>query len=132
MFAFPWFPLGYMLPGGSVGRLQQEGSGYQIVDNQAHDSVFLVLERTALVATGAEKVLDLTHDRFHLIEFGGRSYLSRLFERSEQPVVVRDWPKVVGLPTSSEALTLGKAVRRLREVFPKADVGGSLFLPTFS
>jgi cell division protease FtsH len=132
MFAFPWFPLGYRLPGGSVGRLQREGGGYQIVDNQAHDSVFLVLERTALVATGAETFLDPTHDGFHLVEFGSRLYLSRLFERSEQPVIVRDWPKVMGLPTSSDASNLGKAVRRLREAFPKADVGGSLFLPAFN
>jgi cell division protease FtsH len=132
MFAFPWFPLGYTLPGGSIGRLQHEGGGYQIVDNQAHDLVFLVLERTALVAIGAEKFLDPVHDGFHFIEFGGRSYLSRLFERSEQPVRVRELPKVVGLPTSSDASNLGKAVRRLRETFPKADVGGSLFLPTFN
>jgi hypothetical protein len=67
MFAFPWFPLGYTLPGGSIGRLQQEGGGYQIVDNQAHDLVFLVLERTALVAIGAEKFLDPVHDGFHFI-----------------------------------------------------------------
>jgi|SRR5581483_1509563 len=132
MFAFPWFPLGYALPGGSVGRLQEEGSGYQIVDNQAHDSAFLVLEKTSLVAIGAEKLLDPTHDGFCSIEFGGRAYLSRLFERSEKPIVVRDWPRVMGLPTSSDASSLGTAVRRLREAFPKADVGGSLFLPTFN
>ena len=132
MFAFPWFPFGYTLPGGSIGRLQQEGGGYQIVDNQARDSVFLVLERNALVATGAEKFLDPTQDGFHLVEFGDRSYLSRLFERSEQPVRVRDLPKLMGLPTSSDASNLSKAVRRLREAFPKADVGLSLFLPTFN
>lgn len=132
MFAFPWFPLGYPLPGGSIGRLQQEGGGYQIVDNQSRDSVFLVLEGAALVATGAEKLLDPSHDGFHLIEFGGCSYLSRLFERSEQPLMVRDLPKLMGLPTSSDASNLGKAVRRLREEFPKADVGASLFLPAFN
>jgi hypothetical protein len=132
MFAFPWFPLGYRLPGGSIGRLQQEGGGYQVVDNQACDSVFLVLERTALVTTGAEKFLDPAHDGFHFIEFGGRSYVSRLFERSEQPVMVRDLPKLMGLPTSSDASNLCNAVRRLREAFPKADIGASLFLPTFN
>jgi hypothetical protein len=85
-----------------------------------------------LVATGAEKFLDFTQYGFQLIEFGGRSYLAQLFERSEQPVIVRDLPKMVGLPTSSDASNLGKAVQRLREAFPKADVGGSLFLPTFN
>jgi cell division protease FtsH len=83
------------------------------------------------VAIGTERFLNPDHDGFHLVEFGERSYLSRLFERSEQPVLVRELPKVVGLPTSSDASNLGKAVRHLRKAFPKADVGGSLFLPTF-
>jgi hypothetical protein len=132
MLGFPWFPLDYVLPGGSIGRLQQEGNGYQIVDNKARDSVFLILDQKSLVTAGAEKLLDPVPDRFHLIEFNGRSYLTRLFDRSERPLVVRDMPKVVGLPTSSDALNLGNALRRLREAFPKANVGGSLFLPTFN
>ena len=132
MFAFPWFPVGYALPGGPVGRLLREGSGYQIVDNQTGESASLILESATLVAMGAYKFLDPINDGFYFGEFGGRSYLSRRFERSEQPIIVRDWPKVMGLPTSSDASSLGKALRRMREVFPKAELGGSLFLPSFS
>jgi hypothetical protein len=132
MFTFPWFPLGYNLPGGAVGRLNHEGSGYQIIENKEQDSVFLVLESTALAATGAEKFLDLAHDGFCSIDFGGRSYLSRLFKRGEQPVVISEWSRVMGLPTSSDASSLGKALARLREGFPKADIGASLFLSTFN
>jgi cell division protease FtsH len=130
MSGFPWFPLGESLPGGVVGRLQQEGVGYQLIRNQAQDSVFLVLNNNSLLAEGARKLLDLTSDGFHSIEHNGQSYLSRLFEKGELPVIVRDWPRVMGLPTSSDATALSGAVRRLREAFPNADVGGALFLPT--
>jgi hypothetical protein len=129
MSSFPWFPIGHKLPDGSVGRLQQEGAGYQIIQNQAQDSVFLVLENACLATKGAEKLLEPSGEGFRTIEFGDRSYRLRLFEKNEQPVIVRDWSKVIGLPTSSDVFALGKAIRSLRGEFPKADVGGSLFLP---
>jgi hypothetical protein len=132
MAGFPWFPFGHRLVGGSVGRLQQEDVGYQIVRNQANDSVFLILESSSLIAEGAEKLLDSVRSGFYPIEFGGRSYLSRLFDSSEQPLVLSDWPQVMGLPTSTDAYSLAKAVRRLRETFPTADVGRALFLSPLS
>lgn len=131
MPGFPWFPLAHELPGGSVGRLQREGVGYQLIQNQAQDSVFLILEAQAFVWKTAEKMSDLASAHFHPIEFGDHSYRLLQFKMSEQPAVLRDWPAVVGLPTSSEASALGDAVRALREKFPKAEIGSSLFLPEF-
>ena len=130
MSSFPWFPIGHKLPDGSVGRLQQEGAGYQIIQNQTHGSVFLVLENACLAAKGAEKLFDPSGEGFHSIEFGDRSYRLRLFEKNEQPVIVRDWSTATGLPTSADVFVLGKAIRSLRGEFPKADVGSSLFIPT--
>jgi cell division protease FtsH len=131
MSGFPWFPLGHRLPGGSVGRLQHEGIGYQMFQNQAQDSVFLVLENECMVAKGAEQLLAPVDAHFHSIEFGRQSYLLRLFQKAEQLVVVRDIPITIGLLTSSDTTVLGKAIGCLREAFPKADVGSSVFLSAF-
>ena len=103
----------------------------QIVQNQRDDSVFLILRSASLLARGVEKLLDPGRAGFQSVEFSGQSYLSRLFGKSEQPVAVRDWSKVMGLPTSSDASWLSSAVRRLREAFPKADVSSAIFLPAF-
>ena len=131
MSGFPWFPIGYKLPDGSVGRLRKEGNGYQIVLDQSEEGVFLILESGSLAQEGAQKLLGSAFDEFHSLQFGGRSYISRLFERGEEPVVIRDWTKTMGLPTSSDVSAVGNAIRHLREAFQNADIGGALFLPAF-
>jgi hypothetical protein len=50
MAAFPWFPIGHKIPGGAIGRLLQEGQGYQVVQNQGRDSLFLLLDKASFVA----------------------------------------------------------------------------------
>jgi cell division protease FtsH len=131
MSGFPWFPIGHGLPGGSVGRLRQEGIGYQIVSDQTKNATFLILESGSLASEGAKNLLGSAITGFHSSEFAGRSYLLRRFEKAEEPIIIRDWSKVMGLPTSSDTATIGNAIRRLREAFPKADIGGALFLPAF-
>src|ERR1700687_5403458 len=115
---FPWFPLGYAVPGGNIGRLTQEGAGYQIVTAHGADQVILVLESGSLVSEGARTLLDPASDGFGNFEFTGRSYWSRSFDKDHEPITIVDWPKVKGLPTSSDASALGEAIRRLRLAFP--------------
>jgi hypothetical protein len=131
MVAFPWFPIGHKIPGGAVGRLLQEGQGYQVLQNQAHDAVFLVMDKSSLVAKAATKSLYRLDGDFRTFEFGGRSYFSRLFDKTSPPIIIRDLPKVMGLPTSSDAAGLGRAIEQLRSAFPNAEVASSLFLPEF-
>src|SRR5713101_2901139 len=131
MPGFRWFPLGHNLSDGKVGRLRQEGDGFQIIADQESEGTFLVVEDGSLVSDGAHALLDLARDGFRHFEFGNKAYLSRLFEKDEEPLIIRDWRNVLGLPTSSDALALAKAIRRLREVFPKADCGLAIFLSAF-
>jgi hypothetical protein len=129
MAAFPWFPIGHKILGGAVGRLLKEGQGYQIVQNQGRDSVFLLLDKTSFVANAAATLLKHMDQDIPNFEFGGRSYFCRLFEKTKQPITVRDLPNVIGLPTSSDAAGLGRAIQQLRKAFPHAEVASSLFLP---
>jgi Cdc6-like AAA superfamily ATPase len=131
MVAFPWFPIGHKIPGGAVGRLLQEGQGYQVLQNPGHDAVFLVLDKSSLVAKAAAKLLQHLDEDFRTFEFSGRSYFSRLFDKAKQPIIVRDLPKVIGLPTSSDTAGLGQAIEQLRSAFPNTEVASSLFLPEF-
>jgi cell division protease FtsH len=132
MQGFPWFPFGYGLPGGSVGPLRNEDVGYQVVATQEINKVALIVESGSLVSEGVQKLLDSSTNGFSSFECGGHSYLSRIFDNEEQPVIVRDWPKAIGLPTSSELSGLGRAIGRLRETFPTADVGRAIFLSKFN
>src|SRR6266545_4676504 len=131
MPGFPWFPLGHNLSDGKVGRLRQEGDGFQIIADQGSERTFLVIEDGSLVSDGARTLLDPVRDGFRSFEFGGRAYISRLFEKGEEPLIIRDWRNVLGLPSSSDALALARAIRRLREAFPTADFGHALFLSAF-
>src|SRR5262249_39328554 len=90
---------------------------------------FLLLDKASFVAKASATLLKRMDEDFRNFEFSGRSYFSRLFERTKQPIMIRDLPKVIGLPTSSDAATLGRAIQQLRNAFPNADVASSLFLP---
>jgi cell division protease FtsH len=131
MLDFPWFPIGQKLPGGSVGRLRQQGAGFQVVQDQRLDSIFLILEKGSIVGQAADQVLGAAVESFHGIEFAKKSYLTRMFEKRHEPIVVSEWTRLFGLPTSSDVKAVGKAVRRLREEYPNSDVAGSLFMPEF-
>jgi cell division protease FtsH len=128
---FPWFPFGHNLPDGRIGRLRQEGDGFQIVADQESEGTFLVIESGSLVNDGVNELLDPVRDGFRSFRFGGTAYLSRLFDKAQEPLMICDWRNVLGLPTSSDALALAGAIRRLRAAFPKADCGQAIFLPAF-
>lgn len=131
MSDFPWFPLGFGIPGCAIGPLRKEDDGYQIIATRGGDKVALVVESESLVGNALQKAMASVICGVSSFEFAGRSYLSRVFEKEEQPVVLRDWPKIKGFPTSSEIAGLSEAIRRLRDGYPKADVGRALYLPTF-
>lgn len=128
MSDFPWFPFGHSIPGCAIGPLRKEDQGYQIVATREADKVALIVESGSLIGKTAEKLMDASGRGFSSFEFAGRSFLSRVFDKEEQPVAVREWPKMMGLPTSSEISGLSKAIGKLREDFPKADVGRALYL----
>jgi cell division protease FtsH len=129
MAGFPWFPLGYEIPGCSVGPLRREGVGYQIVVARGSDRIALVIDRTSFVGRSAQK-LAATRG-FGSFEFAGKSYFARVFDKDEQPIAIEDWPKLMSLPTSSEVSGLSQAIERLLQESIKADVGRALFLPAF-
>jgi cell division protease FtsH len=114
-----------------TGRLRQQGAGYQVVQDQSRPSVILVLQDGSLVSDGARTLLGPVIEEFECLEFNGRSLLTRAFAEGQEPIVVREWSISAGLPTSMDVSAVGKGVRRLRESFPRADFGGSLFLPAF-
>jgi len=96
MSGFPWLPLGSKLPGGSVGRLDLEGPGYQVVEDRTGEGVHLLLERGGLAAAGAARLLGPIP--FEAFAFGDRHYLAALL-RSNEIAVVREVPRRFGLPT---------------------------------
>src|SRR5437016_462909 len=100
MPGFPWFPLDHKLLDGNVGRLRQEGDGFQIIADRGSERTFLVIEHGSLVSEGAQVLLDPVRDGFCNFEFCGKTYLSRMFDKGEEPLVIRDWRHVFGLPTS--------------------------------
>ncbi|HEY4919630.1 MAG TPA: ATP-binding protein [Xanthobacteraceae bacterium] len=131
MSGFPWLPLGARLPGGSVGRLDLEGPGYQVVQDRTGEGVHLLLESGGLAAAGAARLLGPDHHPFQAFSFGDRRYLAALF-RNNGVAVVRDLPRRFGLPGAGEAAVLAASIRRLRAEFPDSDVGAALFLPALA
>ncbi len=131
MPGFPWFPFGSRIPGCAIGPLRKEDAGYQIVAGQGSDKVALIVECTSLAGMSAQKLANSSVRGFSSFEFGGKLYLSRVFDKDEQPLAIREWSDVMGLPTSSEISGLSRAIQRLRDEFPKADIGCALFLPAF-
>jgi cell division protease FtsH len=131
MAGFPWFPFGHSIPGCVVGPLRKEDTGYQIIATQGTDKVVLIVEGGSLASKAVEKLESSPIRGFTDFKFGGRSYLSRVFDKEEQPIVVREWPKMMGLPTSSEIAGLSAAIKDLRERFPGADVGRALYLSAY-
>ncbi|HLH90330.1 MAG TPA: AAA family ATPase [Xanthobacteraceae bacterium] len=128
---FPWLPLGARLPNGSVGRLNLEGPGYQVVQDRTGEGVHLLLESGGLAAVGAARLLGPDHHPFQAFSFGGRSYLGTLL-RSNEVAVVRKLPQRFGLPGARDVALLAGSIRRLRAEFPDSDIGASLFLPTLA
>jgi cell division protease FtsH len=128
MLGFPWLPLGAKLPNGTVGRLDLEGAGYQVVQDRAGEGVHLLLDSTGLAAAGAARLLGPDRRPFEAFSFGDKSYLAALL-RSDEVAVVRELPRRFGLPTSYTAALLAASIRRLRAEFPDSDVGAALFLP---
>jgi hypothetical protein len=131
MSGFPWFPLGYRIPACMIGPLRREDFGYQIVAGHGTEKVALVLEASSLIGRAAENLPNSSLGGFSSFEFGGRSYLSRVFDKDQQPIIIGEWSKMAGLPTSSEIAELCKAIHSLRRRFPKADVGRALYLSPF-
>src|ERR1043166_2394455 len=128
MSDFPWFPFGHHIPGGTVGPLQKEDIGYQIVATQSADKALLIVESGSVLSNSIERC---SVEGFGKFAFNGRSYLSREFALEDRPVVLREWSKIMGLPTSPDITSLTKAIRALRKTYPEADVGRSLFFPRF-
>src|SRR5262249_3364832 len=102
--------------------------GYQIVAAQESEKLALIVDSASLAGARAQALPNSSEQGFSSFEFGGKAYLSRLFDKDRQPVIVREWSKVMGLPTSAEISGLCKAVQKLRKDFPKADVGRALYL----
>jgi cell division protease FtsH len=127
MSGFPWFPIGQTLPSGTVGRLRAEGPGYQVLQEQAGDSLILVLAAGERAAEDARLIADAS--RFAEVEFSGRFFLTMSVAKASEPVPLHQWPKRFGLPTTSDIATLGKAVAEMRRRAPQADVASALFMP---
>jgi cell division protease FtsH len=132
MSGFPWFPLGYRIPGCAIGPLRREDFGYQIIATQGADKVVLVVESESLAGKAAQKLPNSSLDGFSSFEFGGKSYFSRVFDKDQQPVVIAEWSKMTGLPTSSDIAGLSKAIRSLRQLFPRADISRALYLSSLA
>jgi ATPase family associated with various cellular activities (AAA) len=131
MPGFPWFPFGHNLVKGRVGRLQQHGQGYQIIADQDSDGAILVIQDGSMISKGAHHFLNPARDGFNSFEFHGQVYLSRLFDKEDEPLILSDWRNVRGLPTSSDVSALSESIRRLRNAFPTADLAHALFLSAF-
>jgi hypothetical protein len=70
--------------------------------------------------------------RFAKVDFSGRSFLTVSIGKAAEPVPVLQWPKRLGLPTTSDifalaTVMLGKAIADMRRRNPQA-VSSALFL----
>ncbi|MGX1007063.1 cell division protease FtsH [Bradyrhizobium japonicum] len=127
MSGFPWFPIGHKLASGTVGRLRTEGPGYQVLQEQAGDSLMLILAGGEPAADDAERIDGAP--RFAEFEFGGRRFLTMPVAKSSEPVPLLQWSKRFGLPTTSDVRALGEAIAGIRRRAPRAEVASALFLP---
>jgi cell division protease FtsH len=127
MTGFPWFPLGHDIACGTVGRLRAEGTGYQVLHDQASDRLMLVLATDS--SAGQSVAASSVAPRFTAAEFGGRSFLAISTSKAEEPVPVLQWPKRFGLPTSVDVRAIGGAIAGLRSRDPRAEVASALFVP---
>ena len=130
MSDFPWFPFGSRIPGGVTGPLRRDGPGFQIIGMQESERVALVVDAASLMGRAATSLPALATEPFRPFAFGGKSYLSQIFAKEQQPVAIQDWSKTRGLPNSSDLCGLTGALRQLRDRFPKADIATALYLPT--
>jgi cell division protease FtsH len=132
MPGFPWFPFGHNLVEARVGLLKQEGEGFQIIADQNSDRTILVIEDGSLISEGVHRMLNPGRTGFTHLEFQGQAYLSRSFDKEEEPLILRGWQNTRGLPTSLDVSALSASILRLRNAFPKADLCHALFLSAFN
>jgi cell division protease FtsH len=126
MSGFPWFPIGHAVPPGTVGRLRDEGPGYQILQDQAGDVLILVLAADGLAGIDAAKTSGAS--RLASFDFDGRSFLTLSVPKATEPVPVLQWPKRFGLPTTNDVMALGNAIADMRKRVPRAEVASALFV----
>lgn len=126
MTGFPWFPLGYGILCGTIGRLRAEGPGYQILYDQTSDGLFLVLASESRI--GDDVKASSVASQFTEVSFGDRSFMAMPTSKAAEPIPVQQWPKRFGLPTTSDVMALGKAIADLRRRAPQADVASALFV----
>jgi hypothetical protein len=81
MTGFPWFPIGHATARGTVGRLREEGPGYQVLQDQASDRLILVLAADSKAGDGV--LASTLVSEFAGIEFGGRSFLALSTSRTD-------------------------------------------------
>jgi hypothetical protein len=111
-----------------IGRLRSEGAGYQVLQDQTGEGLILALAADS--QAGRDAIASSVAKKFAEIDFGGRSFLAMSTLKAAEPIPVQQWPKRFGLPTSSDVMTMGKAIVDLRRRAPQAEVGSALFLPT--
>lgn len=131
---FPWLPVGTKTPGGgTIGRVETHGHGFQIVKGPSGG------ESTLLVEEGSRISIDLRDalagmsqgDRLSKIEFGHQSFLAVTTSADSSPICIGELPKRLGPPTAPDLQSLGSALESLVERVPEASWHDAVYLSEF-
>jgi cell division protease FtsH len=125
---FAWLPVGYVLPDGTaIGRMETEGTGYQIVRSRTSGKTVLLLEEDTeaarwLANRGSAGVMHT--------EFLGRQLAIMVSSADAKPIRIADIPTRPQPLTSSEAKSLLRALADMGREHPGALWSEAIFVPS--
>ena len=126
---FPWLPVGYALPDGTmIGRMQAEGTGYQIVHSRNCARWVLLVEDGT---HAAQWLIDRAGECVMRAEFFGRRFATLTALGDAEPIRVTDIPGRREPLSSTEAEGLLRALSDMAGRYPEARWSEAVFVPEF-
>ena len=126
---FPWLPVGYALPDGTmIGRMEAEGTGYQIVRSRNGGKWVLLVEEST---KAAQWLIDRAGESVMRAEFFGRRLATLVALGDAEPIRVTD---ISGRPeplSSTEAEGLLRGLSDMAKRYPEALWSEAVFVPEF-
>jgi cell division protease FtsH len=124
---FPWLPVGHALPDGTmIGRMEAEGTGYQIVRSRNGGKAVLLVEENT---EAARWLADCAGASVMRAEFFGRRIVTLVSLADAGPVRVTDIPMRPEPLASSEAAGLLRGLSDMAKKHPGALWSEAVFVP---
>ena len=129
-FQFPWLPVGYALPDGTlIGGMKTEGAGYQIVRSRNGGGTVLLVEQNT---KAARWLIDRAGQTVTHTEFLSRHLAALVTSKDAEPIRVTDIPKRAEPLSSSEAAGLLRGLSEMTDVYPAALWSEAILIPELS